>query len=76
MLKKLTITIDEKVYNGLYEVIGKRKISHFLEELARPHVINDKLAAAYREMAADEEREAEAMSWSEGTLGDINHETR
>jgi predicted CopG family antitoxin len=39
MHKKLTITLDEKVYEGLYRVIGRRNISRFLEELARPHVI-------------------------------------
>jgi predicted CopG family antitoxin len=76
MLKKLTITINEDVYNGLYAVIGKRKIGHFLEELARPHVIHQELEAAYQEMAHDEEREAEATLWSEHTLKDIDHETR
>lgn len=76
MLKKLTITIDEDVYNGLYKVIGKRKIGHFLEELARPHVIHPELEAAYQEMAHDEERENEAVLWSEDTLKDIDHETR
>lgn len=59
MLKKLTITIDEDVYNGLYKVIGKRKVGHFLEELACPHVIHPELEAAYQEMAHDEERENE-----------------
>ena len=29
------------------------------------------LATAYREMAADEEREREASEWSEGLLGDV-----
>ena len=27
MQKKLTITIDQDVYDGLYRVVGKRKIS-------------------------------------------------
>lgn len=39
MHKKLTITLDEKVYEGLHRVIGRRNISRFLEDLARPHVI-------------------------------------
>jgi hypothetical protein len=34
------------------------------------------LAAAYREMAADEDREAEAHEWAEATLGDVADETR
>ncbi len=33
-------------------------------------------ARAYREMAADEMREAEALAWSEGTLEDVVDATR
>ena len=35
MRKKLTITIDEEVYEGLRKVIGPRHISSFLESLAQ-----------------------------------------
>ena len=38
MQKKLTITIDEDVYAGLYRVVGRRKISKFIESLVQPHV--------------------------------------
>lgn len=76
MNRKLTITIDEEVYDGLYRRIGKRKISRFLESLARPHVIDEDLEAAYRDMAADEVREAEAEEWSEGLVGDVADEPR
>lgn len=41
MHKKLTISIDEQVYDGLYEVVGKGSISQFIEDLVRPHVITD-----------------------------------
>jgi hypothetical protein len=34
------------------------------------------LELAYREMAREESREAEALEWSEGTVGDIADETR
>jgi predicted CopG family antitoxin len=70
MSKKLTITVSEEVYAGLHQVIGRRKISRFIEEIARPHVIPQDLAAAYREMAMDESREAEALEWSEAVLSD------
>ena len=40
MQKKLTITIDEDVYAGLYRVVGRRKISRFIESLVRPHVVD------------------------------------
>jgi hypothetical protein len=74
MRKKLTITLDEKVYEGLHQVIGSGQISRFIEDLVRPHVILADLEAAYREMAADEEREAEAFEWAEATVGDVADE--
>ena len=74
MQKKLTVTIDEEVYKGLREVIGPRKISRFIEDLVRPHVTKKDIYAAYKEMAADEVRESEALEWSEATFGDIEYE--
>ena len=76
MQKKLTVTIDEEVYNGLRAVIGPRKISRFIEELVRPHVVKKNMYAAYKEMAADQVRESEALEWAEGTFGDVNDEER
>lgn len=76
MQKKLTITVDERVYYGLHRVIGRQKISRFIESVVRPHVIQSDLVAAYREMAQDEAREAEAHEWAEATLSDVRDETR
>ena len=76
MQKKLTITVDEKLYDGLHAVIGRRRISQFIESLVRPHVINQELDAAYRQMAQDEAREAEALEWAEATVGDVSDEAR
>ena len=73
MTKKLTITIDDEVYAGLHSVVGRRRISRFLNDLARPHVTGRDLEAAYRAMAADEEHEREAVEWIEGLIGDIAH---
>jgi predicted CopG family antitoxin len=75
-MKKLTITIDERVYEGLYRRVGQRRISRFLESLARPHVIDSELEAAYRAMATDELREAEARMWSENLVRDVTDEPR
>ena len=72
MQKKLTITIDEQVYEGLYRVIGPRHISRFIEDLVRPHILHSDLAA-YQQMAQDEERESLALEWSEATIGDVSH---
>jgi hypothetical protein len=66
MRKKLTITIDAEVYDGLHTVVGRRRISRFLSDLARPHVTGQDLAAGYAAMAADEAREREAKEWIEG----------
>ena len=71
MQKKLTITLDATVYEGLHTVIGRRNISHFIEDLVRPHVIGTDLDAGYRAMAADEERESTALEWAEATIGDV-----
>ena len=76
MQKKLTVTIDEEVYKGLRKVIGPRKISRFIEDLVRPHVTKKDIYAAYKEMAADEVRESEALEWAEATFGDVNYEER
>ena len=76
MQKKLTITINEEVYAGLYQVVGRRNISRFIEDLVRPHVIDSQLEAAYQAMAQDEAREAEALEWVEATVGDVDDEPR
>jgi hypothetical protein len=76
MQKKLTVTIDEEVYNGLRTVIGPRKISRFIEDLVRPHVVKKDMYAAYKEMAADRIRESEALERAEGTVGDLSDEEK
>lgn len=76
MHRKLTITLEDKIYQGLHQVVGRRRISQFISKLVRPHVVRDDLAEAYREMAEDEAREAEALEWAEGTLRDRSDEER
>ena len=76
MLKKLTVTIDAEVYEGLRKNIGPRKISKFIEDLVRPHVVHPNLESAYAEMAKDKKREREAKEWAEVTFKDLAHETR
>jgi predicted CopG family antitoxin len=75
MQKKLTITVDEEVYEGLYKTVGPRKISKFVQELVRPHVVRPDLESAYAEMAKDKKREKEAIEWAESTFKDITNET-
>ena len=66
MRKKLTLTVDEQVYEGLYRVVGRRKISSFIESIVRPYLVHHDLDTGYRRMASDSEREAEASEWVEG----------
>ncbi len=75
MQKKLTVTIDKEVYEGLRKNVGPRKISKFIEELVRPYVICPNLELAYADMAKDENREKEALVWAEETFKDLANET-
>lgn len=76
MHKKMTITLDEAVYEGLYRTIGKRRMSQFIEDLLRPHVMDTTLDDGYQAMAADTEREAEAMVWCNALAKDMADEAR
>jgi len=76
MHRRMTITLDEAVYEGLYRTIGKRRISQFIEDLVRPHVLDTSLDDGYRAMAADNEREAEALEWCNALAGDLADEGR
>jgi hypothetical protein len=76
MSKKLTITVDDDVYEGLHTVIGRRRISRFLNNLARPHLMPRDLVEGYRAMAAYEVRERAATEWAENLVGDVADEPR
>ncbi len=75
MQKKLTLTVDVEVYEGLRKTIGPRKISKFIEDLVRPHVIHPGLNPAYAEMAKDRAREKAALDWAELPFQDIDDKT-
>lgn len=74
MQKELTISLDEKLYYDLCQIAGKQKINQFIEELVKAHVIYRDLDEAYKKMAADKSREAEAIEWAEATIGDSVNE--
>ena len=62
MRRKLTITVDEEVYHGPHRVVGRGHISRFLNDLAKPHVVQEALEEGYRTMAADQDREREGTA--------------
>ena len=76
MHKKLTISIDSKIYYGLRKKIGPKRISRFIEDLVRPHVSKKSLEDEYREMAKDKESEAEALEWIEALIEDVADDPR
>lgn len=70
-MKKLTITVEDQVCAGLRARVGPRRISAFLNALAKPLVTDGDLDAGYRQMAADREREQDAHEWAEAFLIDV-----
>jgi predicted CopG family antitoxin len=76
MHRKMTITLDEAVYEGMYRLVGKRRMSQFIEDLLRPYVMDSSLDEGYMAMAADKEREAEAAEWCDALAGDMANEAR
>ncbi len=76
MHKRMTITLDENVYEGLYRTIGRRHMSQFIEDLVRPHVLDTNLDDGYKAMALDQVRETEALEWCESLIKDGVDETR
>jgi predicted CopG family antitoxin len=70
MTKKLTITVSDDVYKDLHKHVGRRRISRFINELARERLTDrnspeywlgaskQELAAAYAEQADYEAKHA------------------
>ena len=76
MHKRMTITLDEAVYDGLYRTVGKRKMSQFIEDLLKPLVLDSSLDGGYKAMASDTLREAQAAEWCSALSGDAANEAR
>jgi len=74
MHKRMTITLDEEVYEGLYRRVGRRRMSQFIEDLLRPHVLDSALDEGYEAMASDEGREEEAQEWCNALIADLDDE--
>jgi len=73
MHKKMTITLDEAVYEGLYRTVGRRKMSQFIEDLVRPHVVDAALDAEYQAMNADKARLVEIELWNAAEDADFDN---
>ena len=60
----------------MYRIIGKRRMSQFIEDLVRPYVLDTALDEGYRAMAADVERETEATEWCNALFKDMTDEAK
>lgn len=77
MSKRLTITLDESLYEGLHLVAGRRGASRLIQDLLRQHLAaGSALDDGYRAMAADTEREADALEWCQALAQDVTDEAR
>lgn len=76
MHKRMTISIDETVYEGLIRVIGRRKISQFLEALARRTSSTTTSSPDSRPWLPIRHGEREALAWSNALIGDAIDEAR
>jgi predicted CopG family antitoxin len=68
MTRKLTITVSDEVYADLHKRVGRRRISRFIDEMARERFAKRQLETDYAEAAADEKREREAEEWIESDI--------
>ena len=70
MARQLVITLPDDVYDELRRRAGQDDVSSYIEQLVRPAPLSDRdLEAGYRAMAADEDREREALEWIEAEPG-------
>lgn len=60
----MTIALADDVYDELRRRAGQDNVGTYIEQLVRPYLLSEReLEEGYRAMAADEERECEALEW-------------
>ena len=64
-MRKLTITVSDEVYEGLHRRIGARRISRFIDSLARPYVDDAAAEALYRAAEKDPDRQETLADWDD-----------
>ena len=70
MQKRMTITLDETVHDSLMRVVGRDKMSHALQSLARRHMLDASMDEGSRAMSCDSQRKTEALHWINGLIAD------
>lgn len=71
MPRTLTITLPDDVYDELRRRAGHGDVSAYIQQLVSPPACSEQqLEDEYRAMAADTEREREALEWIEAAPDD------
>jgi ribosomal protein L12E/L44/L45/RPP1/RPP2 len=81
MLRELTLSVDETLYNTLIPMVEEKNIGNLLAKFVQAQFsehtyTQEELEAGYKAMAADEEYDREAMEWCNGLMNGIDDETR
>ncbi|MDR2080060.1 MAG: hypothetical protein LBP74_10100 [Treponema sp.] len=69
MVRQMTISVEEDVYNVLAPLLAQKKLDEYISNLVRSRKDPLTLEKAYKEMAADTERENEAQEWCNAYFG-------
>jgi hypothetical protein len=72
----MTFMLDETAYDGLVRVVGRGKVSQFLQALARPLVLDASMDDGYRAMRKDTQRQADASESITGLIADSANAAR
>ena len=74
MQRKITLSIEEKIYRKLRFLIPKRKMSKFVEEALKEKIerlkLEEPIEEGFKMMGKDKEREKEALEWSEAGISE------
>ena len=74
MQRKVTPSIEEKIYRKLRFLIPKRKMSNFVEEAIKEKIerlkLEEPIEEGFKMMGKDREREKEALEWSEAGISE------
>ena len=81
MLRELTFSVEETLYDTLMPMVEKQTIGDLLAEFVQTRfshrtLTQTELEEGYRAMASDHEYEREAMEWCNGLISGIDDETR
>jgi ribosomal protein L12E/L44/L45/RPP1/RPP2 len=69
MLKQMTISVEEDVYNALAPLMAQHTLDEYISNLVRTRSAPQSREEAYKAMAADTEREKEAQEWCNACFG-------